>query len=304
MASQELDIVVNHMNRLAQMSVTSGAHPLHKRALLEMYFSAAPEILTVVAESRPVLVGELAAEWLLPSQGNPKRRMLYLHGGSWMAGSTSSHRPLIARLADLTGCAVLAINYRLAPEFPFPAGLEDAIHAFQWLQTHGPDDNDTADTLFIAGDSAGGNLALATTLALRQGGKVMPNAVIAFSPATDLNYERPVVAERDPLDPILSALALPYVVANYVQERSNLNDPLVSPVFGDLSEMPPTLLQVGDAEILYDDGVRFAEAAKAQGSAVELSLWPDMPHVFQGFAPLLPEANEALEEVQAFCRRF
>lgn len=304
MASQELNTVVSHMHQLAQMSVASGAHALHKRALLEMYFAAAPEILTIEAEPRPILVGELAAEWLIPAVCNPKRRMLYLHGGSWMAGSSSSHRPLIARLAKLTECAVLAINYRLAPEFPFPAGLEDAIHAFQWLQANGPEGEEPAETVFIAGDSAGGNLTLSTCLALKQGGKELPNATVVFSPATDLHLDRPEIAERDHLDPILSSAALPFVVANYVQQNSNLDDPLVSPINGDLSELPPTLLQVGDAEILYDDCVHFAQAAKEQGSDMTLSVWPQMPHVFQGFAPLLPEANQALAEVQAFCNRF
>ncbi|BFM09483.1 alpha/beta hydrolase [Halioxenophilus aromaticivorans] len=304
MASEQLNTVVAHMRRIALMSATSGAHALHKRALLDMYFAAAPEILTIEAQILPTLVGELTAEWLIPQQCNSKRRLLYLHGGSWMAGSSSSHRPLVARIAKLTGCAVLAINYRLAPEFPFPAGLEDAIHAFQWLQGHGPEDDSEADALFIAGDSAGGNLALAATLALKQGGNVMPDACVVFSPATDLNYERSVVAERAERDPILIAAALPYVVANYVQEQANHKDPLVSPIHGDLSGLPPTLLQVGDAEILYDDGVRFVQAAQQQGSPVELSEWPDMPHVFQGFAPLLPEANQALAEVQAFIARF
>lgn len=304
MASQQLNTVVSHMQRLAQMSVSSGPHALHKRALLEMYFAAGPEILTIEATPRPVAVGELAAEWLLPEAGDSKRRMLYLHGGSWMAGSSSSHRPLIARLAKLTGCAVLAINYRLAPEFPYPAGLEDAIHAFQWLQTNGPEGESPADTLFIAGDSAGGNLTLATMLALKQGGKVIPDAAVVFSPATDLNFDRPEIAARDELDPILNSDVLPLIVANYVQQRSNINDPLVSPICGDLGQLPPTLLQVGEAEILYDDCLRFAEAAQAQGAALELSCWPEMPHVFQGFAPLLPEATEALVEVQAFCNRF
>jgi len=304
MASPELQSVIEHMRRIAEMSITSGAHALHKRALLEMYFAATPEILTVSANVRPVLVGELASEWVLPEGYNPRRRLLYLHGGSWMAGSSSSHRPMISRLASLTGCAVLAINYRLAPEFPFPAGLEDAIHAFQWLQSNGPDGPLAADALFIAGDSAGGNLTLATTLALKQGGQMLPNACVVFSPATDLNYEREVVAERAALDPILNAAALPYIVANYVQGQSNLKDPLVSPIHGDLANLPPTLLQVGDAEILFDDGVRFVEAAKAQGSDVRLSVWPDMPHVFQGFGPLLPEANQALAEVAEFIQAF
>lgn len=304
MASPELDIVVRHMRRVAEMSVTSGAHPLHKRALLDLYFAATPEILSVEADVRPVLVGELACEWLIPKGCQQDRRILYIHGGSWMAGSSASHRGLTSRIAALTGCPVLAINYRLAPEFPYPAGLEDAIHSLQWLRHNSPDGESTARRLFVMGDSAGGNLTLATLLAVKLGGQALPDAAVAFSPATDLNYERPVAVELDDKDPILSAQALPLIVANYLQDQANLKDPLVSPVYGDLAGLPPVLLQVGDAEILYDDGCRFAQSAKEQGSDVRLSVWPQMPHVFQGFAPVLPEANQALKEVAEFLEEF
>ncbi|WP_317932469.1 alpha/beta hydrolase [Halioxenophilus sp. WMMB6] len=304
MASPELATVVEHMQRISELSLSSGPHTMQKRALLDMYFAAAPEILTVTARMLPVLVGELACEWLIPDECDLSRRVLYLHGGSWMAGSSSSHRPLIARLAVATGCPVLAVNYRLAPEFPFPAGLEDAIHAFQWLAGHSPEGEQPADKLFIMGDSAGGNLTLASMLALKQGGKRLPDAAVVFSPAANLEYERAEAQELDPRDPILNAKLLPFIVANYVQEQANLKDPLVSPLYGDLAGLPPTLLQVGDAEILYDDGCSFAEAANAQGSQVQLSVWPDMPHVFQGFAPLLPEAVQAIDELANFIRGF
>ncbi len=304
MASNELTVVVEHLKRIAELSKDSGAHALHKRALLEMYFAAAPEILTIEADVKPVLVGDLVSEWVLPENANLQHRILYLHGGSWMAGSSSSHRPLIARLAKLTGYPILALNYRLAPEFPFPAGLEDAIHAFQWLQHNGPTGKSEAEKLFIMGDSAGGNLSLATLLALKQGQKPMPDAVAVLSPATDLDYSRDSAQSRADLDPILSAKALPFIAANYVQEQSSYTDPLVSPVFGDLSGLPPMLVQTGESEILWDDSQRFVEAAKAQGCDITFSSWPDMPHVFQGYAPLLPEAVQAQAELAEFIKKF
>ncbi|GLS24921.1 alpha/beta hydrolase [Marinibactrum halimedae] len=297
-----LNQVIQHLRLIAEMTLTSGAHPLQKRSLLEMYFSAAPQILNIEANITPELVGELPCEWVCAEGVDTRKRILYLHGGSWMAGSAISHRSLTSRLSAATGCAVLSLNYRLAPEYPFPAGLEDSIHGLQWLHTHGPDGESPSHSLYIAGDSAGANIALATLLALKQGNKTMPNAAVVFSPPTDLHFKRDFIKANDHIDPILSAELLPYVAANYVQEQSNFKDPLVSPIYGDLSDLPPILVQVGEAEILLEDSTHFAEAATAAGSPVTLSRWPNMPHVFQGFAPLLPEATQAIEEVAHFLK--
>ena len=304
MASSELSIVIEHLKRIAKISQESGAHPHHKRALLEMYFAAAPEILIIETDILPVLVGDLVSEWVIPKNANMQRRILYLHGGSWMAGSSSGHRPLTSRLATLTECPVLALNYRLAPEFPFPNGLEDCIHAFQWLQHNSPEGAQEAEQVFIMGDSAGGNLSLATLLALKNGKKPLPTAVAVLSPATDLDYGRASAQARDDLDAILSAQVLPLIAANYVQEQAALTDPLVSPVHGDLSNLPPIFVQTGEAEILWDDSKTFVDNAKAQGADIEFSSWPDMPHVFQGYAPILPEAIEAQMELAAFINKF
>ncbi|GAB2191517.1 alpha/beta hydrolase [Sessilibacter sp. MAH1] len=298
-----LDTVIAHMKSIADLSWSSGNHPMHKRALLDLYFAASPETLNLVPSTtiKPVLVGDLPCEWILPATCQTERRLLYVHGGSWMAGSSSSHRALISRIAEASQSAVLALNYRLAPEFPFPNGLEDVIHGFQWLIKHGPDSEILAERCYIAGDSAGGNLALASVLALKEQQHKLPDACVLLSPAIHLNYQRKNLTDNN--DPILSLKALPYVVANYLQEQATLNNPLVSPVFGDLNELPPTLLQVGDREILLQDAQEFIDAAQQQGSPVALSVFADMPHVFQGFAPILPEANQAIAEIGEFFRQ-
>ncbi len=299
-----IDTVISHLTTITELSITTGNHPIHKRALLDMYFAASPEILAIEAEIHPVLVGDLACEWVVAEKADNQRRILYVHGGSWMAGSSISHRPLTARLSKLCGCPVLAINYRLAPEFPFPNGLEDVIHGIQWLRTHAPGGESPADRVFLMGDSAGGNLSLAAMLALVEQPKNQPDACVLLSPATDLNYTRKGFGENCDNDPIINAKALPYIVAKYVQEQADLKNPLVSPIHGDLSSLPPTLIQVGEREILLEDSIQLVDTAKAQGNTdIEISRWPDMPHVFQGFAPLLAEANEALNEISEFLRQ-
>ncbi len=299
-----IDRVISHMTTIAELSATTANHPIHKRALLDMYFAASPEILTVDADIQPAVVGDLACEWVIAENADINRRILYVHGGSWMAGSSISHRPLTARLAKACGCAVLAINYRLAPEFPFPNGLEDIIHGLQWLRNHSPTGEQAAEQMFLIGDSAGGNLSLAAMLALAEEPKNLPDACVLLSPATDLNYERKGFGSVCDNDPIISELVLPYIVAKYVQEQGDLKNPLISPIHGDLKSLPATLVQVGEREILLEDSVNFVEAAKAQGNEhIQLSRWPDMPHVFQGFAPILPEANQALEEINEFLRQ-
>lgn len=299
-----IEKVISHLTTIAELSVTTGNHPIHKRALLDMYFAASPDILTVDTEVRPVLVGDLACEWVLADNIDSQRRILYVHGGSWMAGSSISHRSITTRLSKLCRSPVLAINYRLAPEFPFPNGLEDVIHGIQWLRNHSPTEESPADRVFLLGDSAGGNLSLAAMLALAEQPKNLPDACALLSPATDLNYLRKGFGDACDNDPIISAEALPYLVAKYVQEQADLKNPLVSPIHGNLALLPPTLIQVGEREVLLEDSVKFADEAAAQGNTnIELSRWPNMPHVFQGFAPMLPEACEALKEISEFLRQ-
>ncbi len=301
--SPELQTVVTHLRGIAQKAVTTAGDLESKRRLVDQYFAAHPSVLAHDAETLPVTLGKFSGSWVTTPRSDPARRLLYLHGGSWMAGRVSAYLPHVARIAEATSCTVLALDYRLAPEHPFPAGLDDCVEAFVWMINHGPRHIGRAQHYFIAGDSAGGNLTLATLLALKERGEQLPDAAIALSPATDLTWSGETLVTRALADPALNAVLMPLITNVYLQGRAAPEAPLVSPLFGDLSGLPPILLQVGDAEILLSDSTRFAERARTAGVDVTLEIFPFMPHVFQGFAPLLPEAVGALERIGKFCGR-
>jgi monoterpene epsilon-lactone hydrolase len=305
MASPQLDSVIRHLRHLAARALEATALPPEKclatlRQLLNEYANVDPGVLEVVARVQPLLVGNRPCEWLVGEESPPERRLLYLHGGSWTKGGLDSHRALSARLARATRCSVLAIEYRLAPEHPFPAGLEDCIASYLWMREKGPEGPTQASHTFIAGDSAGGNLTLATLLALKERNQPLPTGAIALSPATDFTGSGESMRTRVDADPLLKPEGIALCAAAYLQQGENLRLPLASPLFGDLKGLPPLLLQVGDAEILRDDSCRFADRARAVGVKVELEVWPEMPHVFQAFAPFLPEAREAIAHIGAF----
>ena len=233
------------------------------------------------------------AEWI-DAADSGTGIILYLHGGAYALGSIHSHREMIARLVINTKCKALAINYRLAPENPFPAALEDAIKAYTWLNSGGFNPS----RICIAGDSAGGGLAIATLLALREKGLPSPAGVFCFSPWFDLTLGGDSVTKNEKLDPILSASILEKYV-NYYIGNNNVTEPLISPLFADLRDLPPILLQSGRNEILLDDSVRFSEKARQAGVDVTLKIWDGMFHVFQLFS-FLPETQESMQQVSAF----
>jgi acetyl esterase/lipase len=206
---------------------------------------------------------------------------------------------LAAHLSAAAKCAVLLPDYRLAPEHPFPAGLEDCIRAHQWLIANGPAGPAAGAATFIAGDSAGGNLTLATLLALRDRERPLPAGGIAISPCTDFTLASESL--RTVNDPIISANTMPVFRENYLGQ-TDPRHPLASPVFGDYRGLPPLLIQVGEHEMLRDDSVRVAEKARADGVPVKLEIWPGMFHVFQSHEPLLPEGCEAIEHAADFMR--
>ncbi|MBB6520356.1 alpha/beta hydrolase [Pseudoteredinibacter isoporae] len=300
---QKYQQVIEHMEAVSAATRQSGGETVAKRALLDMYCAADPSISAIKSRIYPVIASDgdlnVTSEWVIAPNSQAGKRLLYIHGGSWMAGSPATHRSITSRLAELTGCEVLAIAYRLAPEFPFPNGLNDCIASYKWLLENERTDQKKAEKIYVSGDSAGGNLSLSLVLALQKEGIQLPNAVAAISPATSLDFASPTVHTNKAIDPIINADLLPLVVENYTQ-GADVSDPLVSPSKGDLSQLPPTLLQTGEREVLLGDSIIFADAAKEQGSEVEVDLWPDMPHVFQGFAPFLPEADLALEKISEF----
>ncbi len=244
-------------------------------------------------------VGEIPCEWVLAPGADPDLRLLYLHGGGFVSGSGGFYLPLASHLSAAAKCAVLLPDYRLAPEHRFPAGLNDCVQAHEWMTANGPAGPARARATFVAGDSAGGNLTLATLLALRDRRLTLPAGGISISATTDLTLASDSL--KTTYDPIISAKTMPVFREHYLGDIEP-NHPLASPVFGDYRGLPPLLIQVGEHEMLHDDSLRVAKKAQADGIRVQLEDWPGMFHVFQSHEPLLPEAREAIDHIADFMR--
>lgn len=244
-------------------------------------------------------IADIPCEWVVAPGADADVRLLYLHGGGFVSGSGGFYLPLAAHISAAAKCAVLLPDYRLAPEHPFPAGLEDCIAAHEWIVSNGPGGPGAAKVTFIAGDSAGGSLTLATLLALRDRGRPLPAGGIPLSPTTDLTLASESL--KTVADPILSAQAMSRFRDLYLG-KTDPRDPLASPVFGDYGGIPPLLIEVGEHELLRDDSARVAKKARADGIDVKLEVWPGMFHVFQSHEPLLPEAKESIDHIAEFMR--
>jgi acetyl esterase/lipase len=218
--------------------------------------------------------------------------MLYIHGGGFVACSARSHRPITSALAK-RGFRVFSTNYRLAPEHPFPAASDDVLAVWHALRS------ETEAPLVVAGDSAGGTLALSLVIALRDRGERLPAAAALFSPATDLTAGSPSYRENVGRDAMFSTAILERFRAAYLRD-ADPRDPRISPLLADLAGLPPILLHVGERELLRDDSVRFAAAAKAAGVRCELKVWPVVPHVWQFAEPFMPEARRSLDAAAQF----
>ena len=242
--------------------------------------------------------GGVRAHLVSTPRSSPERHVLYLHGGAYTVGSPRLYRHFTWRIADAARARVLVIAYRRAPEHPYPAALDDAVAAWQWLLARRADPQHA----FIMGDSAGGGLTLATMLKLRDSSLPLPAAAVALSPWTDLALTGASFRDNAASDPMLVAADVPRFAAGYIG-GADARDPYVSPLYGDPRGLPPTLIQAGSDEILRDDAVRMAQAMREAGCAVELQVWPKMPHVWHLLAPVLPEARAAIDEIARFLAR-
>jgi acetyl esterase/lipase len=242
--------------------------------------------------------GGVPAEWIYDPEAAADRVLLYLHGGGYMIGSMRTHRVPLSRLSRAAGVRVLGLEYRLAPENPFPAALEDSVAAYRWLLSEGCDPG----KITIGGDSAGGGLTMAVLVALRYLGEPMPAAGICLSPWVDLEGTGESMNTKAEEDPIVQREMLEFMTDLYVGNRDR-RAPLAAPLYADLRGLPPLLIQVGTAETLLDDSKRLADRAKAAGVEVDLQIWDDMVHVWHLFAPVLPEGQQAIEDIGEFVRR-
>ncbi|HEV3424998.1 MAG TPA: alpha/beta hydrolase [Paraburkholderia sp.] len=243
----------------------------------------------------PAVTGTIDTAGATGTRGTPT--ILYMHGGGYYFCSPRSHRSLVFGLATRAGAPAFSLDYRLAPEHRFPAALDDAMTAYRYLIAGGT----PAGSIVIAGDSAGGGLALATLVALRDAGDPLPAGGLLFSPWTDLAASGASIRTNDGVDPMFSGSAVGRAARVYLGDAP-ANHPYASPVYADLQGLPPLFIQAGSTEVLLDDSRRVAENALAAGVAVELQVWPKMPHVWQIFAPFIPEARRALDGAAGFVR--
>ncbi len=297
------------LGSLTKLQLTLRTVPMRERnAVLRLSFDKLFEDRMLDARFVPVDAGGVAAQWVLAPGADPQRRLLYIHGGAFMLGSPKSHRTLTSQFSALSGAAVLAIDYRLMPEHPRRAGIDDCRSAYRWMLEHGPEGAAPPSAVFVAGDSAGGNLTLSLLNWARDQGHRAPDAAVALSPLTDATLSSPSLRSNLATDPMLGPLFGPMTRVpqwlllwfGWLQTRIRPSDPAISPLRGDLSRLPPVLVQASEVEMLFDDSRRYVNRAQAAGSPVRLQRWAHMVHVWQIFNPELPEARAALAEIGKF----
>jgi monoterpene epsilon-lactone hydrolase len=268
------------------------------RSIMEQFIGS--QIIPTGTEICPVLVNGIAAEWVRVPGAQTDVAILYLHGGAFVMGSPATHRELAARLSASANAQVLVLDYRLAPEYSFPAAMQDAISAYRWLLNQGY----TEKRIAIGGDSVGGGLTLQALIALRDEGSTLPSAAFFLSLVTDwVRFDGESFSTRATSDPWITLDTCKFTAAHYVGS----SDPatrLFYPTDMNLSGLPPLCIHVGDHEVLLSDSARLAERARACHVQVELKTWPRMWHVFQTTAVFVPEARQSLEEIGRFVGRY
>jgi acetyl esterase/lipase len=292
-------------------TAVEGLHGRARVKALRRHMDSMSDGLELVSEIRPAANGAPKGEWVIAPGSDPNRRILYIHGGSWVAGSPKSHRTITDRLSRLAHACVFAIDYRLMPENRYLDGIIDCQQAYRWMLENGPDEKAPADFVVVAGDSAGGSHTLGLIAWIRDQGLQTPNAAIALSPSTELMLtslgSRANLKTDAMLGPTVEKLAripLPLLWWGTVLGMRVLpTSPTVSPLRGDLHNLPPTLIHVSESELLLENAKRYVAKAQAAGSPVEVETWPHMVHVWHLFTPLLPEAEEAFEHIGEFLAR-
>ncbi|CAA0111140.1 Monoterpene epsilon-lactone hydrolase [Zhongshania aliphaticivorans] len=288
------DFVAGLRNTVERIFTSSEDKPLAMLPMLEVY----PDV-----QVSQIKIGDMSCEWLSHSNAMPNKRLLYIHGGGGLAGSAATHRALASRIAALTGCSVLSINYRLAPEQPYPAAIDDCVTALNWLAQNSPNGTSAAEQLFMVGDSAGGGLVLATLLHRRSSLKIQASAVVTLSALTDFTAQSDSMSENQSTDALLSAPAILAAGALYADGLAPSSSE-ISPLLAQIEHLPPLLMQASSTEVLFDDSRIFMEKHLASGGQGKLSAYQDMVHVWHAFAPYLPEANSAITELCDFIKRY
>jgi len=292
MSQQQLDTIIQ---MLRARPIAQGPTIEQTRAGFEQMAGLFPVDADVKRE--PIQAGGVPSEWVSAPGADQGRAVLYLHGGGYVIGSINTHRALAARLSRAAKARVLVIDYRLAPEHPHPAAVEDAVAAYRWMLSTGLKPTRIA----VAGDSAGGGLTVATLVAIRDAKLATPGAGACLSPWVDLEGIGESMTTKAAADPMVQKAGLVEMGKAYLGGKDP-RTPLAAPLYADLSGLPPLLIQVGTAETLLDDSTRIAERARKAGVKVTLEPWEKMIHVFQLFAPMLDEGQQAIDKIGAFVR--
>ena len=292
MADRGIEVVRAHLAKLPPSDSLTTAERRAQYERAEKVFPTPPEVKLerVSAPAAP-------AEWLRPPGAVAGRVVLYLHGGGYVIGSPRSHRHLAAAIASAAAASALLLDYRLAPEHPYPAAVDDATAAYRWLLDQGI----APEHVMIAGDSAGGGLTVATLLALREARVPLPAGGVCISPWVDLTCSGESYRTKAGVDPIVQQAGVAEMAQAYLGTASP-RTPLASPLFADLRGLPPLLIHVGSDEVLLDDAVQLAARAKAAGVETTIEVWERMIHVWHWFLPMLDEAHAAVETIGRFTR--
>jgi len=291
MASAELKMILDYLrsNPVAAEGSIEQRRSEFQSALAQ--FQPAADVVRQAVDA-----GGVPAEWITAPGAQQEKVIYYLHGGGYTMGSISTHREVVSRLSRAAKARALLIDYRLAPENRFPAALEDAKAGYRWLLSTGLKPNN----LVIAGESAGGGLTVATLMELRDLQIPLPAAAICMSPWVDMEGLGKSMVTKSGIDPIVRQNDLKMNAKAYLGDADR-RAPLVAPIYGNLKGLPPLLIQVGTAEILFDDATRLAERARLDGVDVVFEPWEEMIHMWHMF-PMLPEGNQAIERIAEFMR--
>ena len=281
---------------LDSMPDTSGLSFEERRSNFEEQVSQLPIAESVSCE--PISAGNIPAEWIVPEGASERSVLLYLHGGGYCIGSINTHHGMVSHIAKAAETRTLLIDYRLAPENPFPAAVVDSTSAYQWLLSQGI----AAGDIIIAGDSAGGGLTVSTLVSLKEKGIALPAAAVLISPWVDLAATGDSIISKADIDPMVTKEGLMEMAEAYLDD-ADPRTPLASPLYADLNGLPPMLIHVGTAEILLDDATRITDRARQAGVEVTLNTAEDMCHIWHLFTIMLPEALAAIEEVAGFMRK-
>jgi epsilon-lactone hydrolase len=293
MASPE-SVLVRQYLMAAKASQTAGTDIETARQGLEALSALTPLAKDINVEKTSI--EGIPAEWVTAPNAVEDRVFLYLHGGAYIMGSCNTHRYIASKLARSTAARVLVPEYRLAPENPFPAAIEDAVKVYRWLISSGF----APDKIIIGGDSAGGGLTLATLISLKDEEEALPALAVLLSPWTDMEGTGESMETRADVDPWLSPDASRTTPALYIRDMDPRH-PLVSPIYADLSGLPTMLVHVGNDEILLSDSARLVDRARASGVEITFKIWDEMWHVFQTFA--ISEGQQAIDEIGDFVRK-